>query len=171
MISDRAYFKHAVGLANDTGVCFIAELLTAIIDLTNIKTFLRLKKLNMPRDFLRKNIMPGGKIDDGIFAGNMDLPLESFAESMKGYTYEDICRKGIDNIINTGSIAVFEKLADNYLVSFARKVRYRTFGIEPLIGYLLAKENEFRNVRIVMVGKVNNISANIIRERLRDTYA
>ncbi|NSW90529.1 MAG: V-type ATP synthase subunit C [Firmicutes bacterium] len=170
LILDRAYFKHVVELANNLEISFIKELLKITVDLTNIKTFLRLKKLNMPVGFLQKNLMPGGKIDNNIFIRNMDLPLEGFVDTMKGSAYENICKKGIDSFINTGSIAVFEKLADDYLIAFAKKVKYKTFGIEPLIGYLLAKENELKNVRIVMVGKINNISADIIRERLRETY-
>ncbi|MDK2799758.1 MAG: V/A-type H+/Na+-transporting ATPase subunit [Clostridiales bacterium] len=44
------------------------------------------------------------------------------------------------------------------------------FGIEPLVAYLMAKENEIKIVRIIMVGKINNISNEIIRERLREAY-
>jgi V/A-type H+-transporting ATPase subunit C len=34
----------------------------------------------------------------------------------------------------------------------------------------LAKENEIRIIRIIMVGKINNMPTDSIRERLRDVY-
>ncbi|NLC69541.1 MAG: V-type ATP synthase subunit C [Clostridiaceae bacterium] len=171
LILDKAYFKHAAELAHNTSIDFIVNLFEIIIDITNIITFLRMKRLGMPHDLLQNGLIPGGTIDKGTFTGNYNMPFESFAGSMKGSMYEDICRKGIEDLTNTGSLAVLEKLADNFVLSFARKAKYAVLGIEPLIAYFLAKENEFKNVRIIMAGKVNGVPANIIRERLRDTYA
>ena len=37
-------------------------------------------------------------------------------------------------------------------------------------GYLIAKEAEWTSVRIVMAGRLAGLSADAIRERLRDTY-
>jgi len=34
----------------------------------------------------------------------------------------------------------------------------------------MAKETEIKNARIIMVGKINNISNDVIRERLRESY-
>ena len=43
-------------------------------------------------------------------------------------------------------------------------------GPEPVIAYLLAKENEIKIIRIIMVGKINRLPTEEIRERLRDVY-
>ena len=59
---------------------------------------------------------------------------------------------------------------DDFLLSFVKASRWNPLGIEPIIGYLLAKENEIRLIRIIMVGKINNLPAETIRERLRDVY-
>ena len=52
-----------------------------------------------------------------------------------------------------------------------KESKYISFGIEPLIGYLAAKESEIMTVRIIMAGKLAGIPAELIKERLRDTYA
>ena len=44
------------------------------------------------------------------------------------------------------------------------------FGVEVALGYLIAKEAEWTAVRIVMAGRLAGLSADAIRERLRDTY-
>jgi V/A-type H+-transporting ATPase subunit C len=57
---------------------------------------------------------------------------------------------------------MLEKLSDNYIMAYVRKALFTAFGLEPLIGYLIAKENEIKNLRIIMVGKINGISNDII---------
>ena len=42
--------------------------------------------------------------------------------------------------------------------------------MEVALGYLIAKEAEWTAVRIVMAGRLAGLSADAIRERLRDTY-
>ncbi len=44
------------------------------------------------------------------------------------------------------------------------------FGPEPLFSYLHAKEAEVKALRIIMVSKINKLSPETIRERLRDLY-
>ena len=51
-----------------------------------------------------------------------------------------------------------------------REAKFIPFGVEPLLAYIYAKETEIKVVRIIMVGKLNNISGEVIRERLRDIY-
>ena len=43
-------------------------------------------------------------------------------------------------------------------------------AVEVALGYLIAKEAEWTAVRIVMAGRLAGLSADAIRERLRDTY-
>ena len=170
LILDKACFRHMNELADCIGHSFAKDVLNIIIDLTNINVFLRLRNLNMSGEFLRKSLLCGGVINEDIFLGNMESDVEVFLESMKGSPYENICRTGIGELINKGSLTRFEKLADDYIIAFVKKVKYKTLGIEPLIGYLIAKENELKNVRIVMVGKINNIAPDIIREIMRESY-
>jgi V/A-type H+-transporting ATPase subunit C len=51
-----------------------------------------------------------------------------------------------------------------------KNAKYIPFGIEPLAGYLIAKDNEIKIARIIMAGKLAGISPELIRERLRETY-
>jgi len=38
------------------------------------------------------------------------------------------------------------------------------------VGYIGARENEIKILRVLLVGKINGISEDLIRERLRDVY-
>ena len=44
------------------------------------------------------------------------------------------------------------------------------FGVEVVLGYLAAKEAEWTAVRIIMSGRMAGMTADAIRERLRDQY-
>lgn len=55
-------------------------------------------------------------------------------------------------------------------MNMMRDAKIIPFGVEPVIAYIYAKETEIKIIRIIMVGKLNNIAAEVIRERLRDIY-
>ena len=65
---------------------------------------------------------------------------------------------------------MLEKLIDNYIMNMMRDAKIIPFGVEPVIAYIYAKETEIKIIRIIMVGKLNNIAVEVIRERLRDIY-
>jgi V/A-type H+-transporting ATPase subunit C len=51
-----------------------------------------------------------------------------------------------------------------------RKSRETSFGVEPLAVYLLLKEFEIRAVRATLVGKLNDLPKEKIKERLPSEY-
>ena len=158
--------KSAEHIQND----FLTVLVEAMIDLINIKIFIRLKALNKQTDFFNKTFLYGGKLDKSLFINNLDTQLEVFQEALKYTPYGDAAEKGIENYRNTGSMTILEKVFDNYIIEYIKKSKHISMGLEPLIGYLVAKENEIKNIRIIMIGKINNISPETIRERLRENY-
>ena len=54
--------------------------------------------------------------------------------------------------------------------SYIGRTRYVSFGIEPLVAYLIARENEVKLVRIVLTGKKIGLPPEEIKERLREMY-
>ena len=76
-----------------------------------------------------------------------------------------------DAVKNKGSLSGFEKLCDNLMVGVLKQSRFVPFGIEPVLSYLVAKENEAQAIRIVMASKIAGVAPEKITERLRETYA
>lgn len=170
IILDKANFKHMKETALKSGNAFIINLVTLFIDLANIKVFLRVKKLNKSFDFLQKVLLSGGSINQKVFIDNLDTPLDSFVDAMRFNSLGAFIQEGIESFKITGNLTKFEKLSDNYIMAYVKRAKYVSLGIEPLVGYLMAKEMEIKNAKIVMVGKINNISNEVIRERLREAY-
>ena len=55
-------------------------------------------------------------------------------------------------------------------MAYLTQAKRVAFGEQPLIAYLAAKDSEFTAVRIIMTGRLAGLSADVIRERLRDAY-
>ncbi len=170
LVLDRASFAQMKEMAESVNIQFVIDLVKILIDLENIKIFLRVKRLKKSWDFLNKVLLSGGSIDSKLFIEKLESSLESFVDALKYGAYGTICEEGIADYQSTGSLTKLEKMADNYVMHYIQKAKYMFLGIEPLIAYLLAKENEIKIARIIMVGKINNISNEIIRERLREAY-
>ncbi|KKK84994.1 hypothetical protein LCGC14_2777760, partial [marine sediment metagenome] len=84
------------------------------------------------------------------------LSFTSYAKVIIGYEKEGL--KGL------------ELSCDNFLLEYIKKTKFITAGLEVLIAYLIAKENEINLLRSVLTGKINEIPAQMIRERLRETF-
>ncbi|HHU48956.1 MAG TPA: V-type ATPase subunit, partial [Clostridiales bacterium] len=68
------------------------------------------------------------------------------------------------------SLSLFERWCDDRLIQRIQPQKYNPFSIGPLAAYLLARDNEIRTVRIILLGKLNQLSNQSIRERLRIMY-
>ncbi|WP_027623247.1 V-type ATP synthase subunit C [Clostridium lundense] len=170
IILDSFMYEEMLSKAKEINEKFISEYLKVSIDLTNIKTLLRAKKQNKKRKFLEEILIEGGTIDKKLLISYELESVDSIVNKLSYTPYEKIIRSGLDYYSDTGNISYFEKLSENYLMEYVKKAKYVSFGVEPLIGYIIAKETEIKILRIIMVGKLNNIAPEVIRERLRDVY-
>ena len=96
--------------------------------------------------------------------------VENISSKLTFTNYSEIIKAGIESFTKTESVSLLEKLVDNYIMTIMKEAKFIPFGGEPLLAYIYAKETEIKVVRIIMVGKLNNISPEVIRERLRDIY-
>ena len=167
---DKCLYNLMYKAASDNKSSFLKDYISAQIDLINIKSLVRVKSMGYGRDFLKKVILQNGKLDYAFFNDVFDESLDTLIEKLAFKDYGKVIEEGISNYVKTKSLTKFEKLSDDYIFELAKKGKYVAFGIEPLVGYLMAKENEVKIIRMIMVGKINEIPNELIRERLRDVY-
>lgn len=149
---------------------FLCGYFEAMADLTNIKSFIRMKMLDESVRMLDRVLIPHGSLDQGVYIGQFDETVENLAGILSSTPYAELVTEGLRNWSEEHSLAVYERLADNYLIDYIKPAKYIVFGVEPLIGYLLAKEHEMKLIRIIVIGKLNDLPPDDIQERLRDTY-
>ena len=149
---------------------FLCGYFEAVADLANIRSFIRIKMLDESMKLLDAVLLPHGSLDRGRFMKQFDETVENLAASLSNTPYADLVAEGVRRWSEEHSLAAYERLSDNYLINYIKPAKYIVFGLEPLIGYLLAKEHEMKLIRIVMIGKLNELPAEAIQERLRETY-
>jgi V/A-type H+-transporting ATPase subunit C len=169
MILDRGLYAYLLELAKDIGDDGLMEYIRTEIDLININTFLRIRKTGASVKLLEMALLDGGFLDRSVFLSSMGEPVSSFADRLSSTKYDKVAVEGIGSFVDTGS-TVLEKISDDLLLNMAKRGKYAAFGVLPIIGYLRAKENEAKVIRMIMVGRINKIPAESLRERLRDLY-
>lgn len=167
---DRAMFAYIASESKRLGNEFVSGYFERLIDLTNIRTLIRVKKMGEGLELLKDAIISSGTYPLSFYANALDEPFEKLLESLSYSRYDNVANAGIQDFLRSASLALFEKLADDHLLRYIKVNKHNPFGIEPIVGYLAAKEGEIRLVRTVMVAKANNVSHDRIRERLRELY-
>ncbi len=165
MILDMYMFEELREIAQELNDKFITKYIKAQIDLTNIRTLLRVKNQNKERDFLQRALIKGGIIDIDTLISLFNDAASNIPVKLSHTDYYEILKNN-----TTYEGGVLEKSMDNYIMKLMKDAKMIPFGMEPIIAYIYAKETEIKVIRIIMVGKLNNINAEIIRGRLRDVY-
>ena len=171
LILDKACYRDMGLLAFGLDSDFIKGYLSLRIDLINLTTFIRVKEIGKPARFFSKVFIEGGSISEDLFEEGFEEPIEQFAEKLPSSELKNMLTESATIVRETGRVTVLEKLSDNLLTDYIKEAKYIPYGIEPLIAYIAAKENEIKTIRIILAGKLAGISTELLRERVRDTYA
>ena len=160
LILDKACFETMHSFAKKTKNDYIIGYIERLADVTNIKTFVRVKRLGKSFKLFEEAFVPTGSLDMDAFrrADESDNP-----EGALGFG--EICADCMKV-----SFTEFEKNCDDYLMSYVKDAKYKALTPEPIVGYILAKETEVKCVRIIMTCKLNNIDSETIKERVREAY-
>ena len=165
-ILDRAYFAQLRSLAQESRCAYLQDYIRAMIDAANLRSLVRTERLHADPGFLRQVLFDGGSVSvDTIVAhaGNGPAALYRATPFRAAAEAGEEAAKG-------GSLTAFERACDNAVLLAAGKARSIPFGVEVVLGYLAAKESEWTAVRIIMSGRMAGMTADAIRERLRDQY-
>lgn len=167
---DKAYFKKIKEIAYEMDLDFVSRYINDLIDFTNLKTILRCQAQGRDIEFLRKVIIDGGNIPAEKYEDYLNSKIEAESTLFKYEKIYKAAKVGVEYFNETGSLAKFERERDNYFIEQIKEVKKITYGPEVVLAYIIAKEIEIKNIRIILVSKLNGLSSSFIRERLRETY-
>lgn len=161
LLLDRALYRQMAALAGQMDNAFVSGWVARMADTTNIRTCVRVRRMGKGAAFLEQALLPCGDLPVSLFLNGCSGPLDSFAQALSATRYAAVAADGLD--IPPG---LLEKKCGRFLMEYVMEARYVPLGLEPLVGYLLKKEEEIKAVRVILVGKKNHLDAAAIRERV-----
>lgn len=165
---DAAYAKEVTRRAAATKDKNVIEFYRCIFTMNNVTAVLRLKRAGADREVYAQCLTEGGETDMFSLLHTYDMAEdEAMAYLARGSRGRDIAA-AYDHYRQTGSMALFKKAEDDALIRLATEGRDDMFSVAPVLAYLILKAKEAEAVRLIMVGKLNGVSAETVSSLLPD---
>ncbi len=147
---------------------FAQEYFRAKADFENTLALLRLRAMGAPEAAFAAALLPPGNIGKDVFLKAYEEQEELTGKLLNIGPAGESIRKAVEGAANAA--AQVERARDNYLIRLAGRGRFDQDTVAPIIGYLLAREQEARCIRLIMTAKRNGLPESIITERMRMLY-
>jgi V/A-type H+-transporting ATPase subunit C len=142
---------------------FLLGLFRIQIDLTNIRTLLRLKFTESEQ---RDVFLKGGYLELERLRHGLELGYEAMGPLFFVTPYCRVVEAGANYLMSNKSFLKVEQQCEEHLTGFLKSTIQITTGPQPIIAYLLMKENEIRNVRLILTAKKNFLDTKLILDRI-----
>ncbi len=166
-----AFSKFYITLLKDallkTKSPFLLHISRVMTDLLNIKILIRanrfLLKENLEIDFLGS-----GYLGEDFLREMLSKEAPVLTNEFSRTSYNELVKKLLEQKETVPE--TMDILIDNYLMNIIKEAKFFNFGIEPLIGYIFAKEYEVRHLRKILVGKIYSVENEFIKNSLEEVY-
>lgn len=167
IVLDRWCYQEMARVAEETGSAFLAGYVKIQIDAANLRSLVRTLRMGKSGDFLKTVLLEGGGVsaDAVAAAGNSGSLQELYGPT----PLQAAAEAGVE-ALRGGPLTAFEKLCDDAVGEYLAGAQFVPFGEAPLLGYLAARETEYTNIRILLMGRGAGLPAEVIRSRLRNGY-
>jgi V/A-type H+-transporting ATPase subunit C len=162
---DKAMFADLLDAAEESKSASLLEGARLMVDIANLKTLVRAKNLGWTPVLARGALIEGGTVEPELLMVSYARPVEELAER--------VAVKGAFRSMEVAEIIDVRRLdvaTDNLLMEYARRMRRVATGVDPVIGYVIARRSEVRILRMLLLGKIAGMSAEALRRRLRELY-
>ena len=165
---DRACFEEMAQLAKDCKSAFLEGYVRLCIDAANLRTAVRVARMEKGSDFLLQVLLPGGNVSEKTLAAARGEDLGSLFQTGPLAKAAELGAKAARPA--GGPLTAFERECDNAVTRYVSDAKRVPFGEETVIAYLYAKEAELTAIRTILASRRAGLDGAAIRERLRETY-
>ncbi|MGL5255190.1 MAG: V-type ATPase subunit [Brevinema sp.] len=170
---DKAYYSERLSVLRRASVknkayLPIFDLYKKEIDCENIKNILRAKKIDMNREEMVDLLIPGGFVSPDFFIDQANLSAEDTVELILTGPYGPSLAQGLSEWASTKSISSLEKQIDEYLLQQVKAFSYIMTGPAVIEETLRTLDVEMKNLKLIIIGKLNDMSTESIKGRVRN---
>lgn len=161
---DKYYFRDLLETAERTGNPFLVGYVRLQIDAANLRTLVRTLRMGKHEDFLRGALFERGKVPTEDL---LSVCVQDGAGLAECFASTSLAEAAAEGAKLRESLTAFERLCDDAQTAYLSRAQLVPFGEEALLSYLAARETEYVNLRVVLMGRVADVPAEILRSRLR----
>ena len=164
MIIDKACMEYVYSLGKDSENEIIRLYCELFVAAADIKLAVRCAKTHKSLSFIRRAMSECETLDIQRLANAASLGCDDIMHYLGETRY-----KGAVEAIGR-SMSAFEKWCDDALTEAMQSQKWEPFTVGPVVAYIIARQNEIKAVRMILSAKVNGLSEDMIKERLRMMY-
>lgn len=164
IILDRAALEAILSAGKDSDNELIQQYAELTVAVADIKIAVRGNKTGKSASFLKKAMAPCNTLNVDLLISATGKGMDDIFAYLAGTAYA----AAVEELKKSPS--AFEKWCDDIVIELIRGQKSNPFTIGPLAAYFLARQNEMKTARILLSGKLNQLSDGVIRERLREMY-
>ena len=165
---DRHYYNGLIEFSKTLpkeGALF-RNFLVKEVEILNILTLLRLKKSKI-KDVQEFIITARGLINPKIIKMSEIDDLDGLMKALEETEYKKAINMGIKDFKNTGSLITLETELYRYLLKeSALLLHQHPLSVDIILGFMLTKDIEIRNLRILIKGKQLGLEEGFIEKQL-----
>lgn len=168
---DTIIDKHIISRLKQSKVPYKCEqgkqrFVKTLTDIINIKNVLRAKQLGYDEESCKKLFIGEGR-EIAPWKYNEFSELESVSQiinNLEGTSYYDALKDAIEIYNKEQSVQILETALDSLLLKLVAEISTQNYiSIGPTIRFLVSKEFEIRNLKIVTKGVSESVSPEIIK--------
>lgn len=167
---DKGYYEAIFKVLKEFNQPFLYYFYKIETDLTNIMITCRCKIRHISKSKLPEVLITYGNFSTQKFLGIYENSVHSWPNYFQKSDYVELVEKGIKYWQEVNSLLELERLIDNYILDLLKIGKYTSFGLESIVGYYYAKENDIKNIRMILNGKRYQLAKDTIRKNLRNSY-
>ena len=171
---DTAIDKHIIDKIKQVKVPYKCDkakqrFVNNIIDIINVKNILRAKQLGYDEESIKKLLLGEGqeiapwKLKEISEADSVPQVISS----LEGTSYFDPLKNAIEDYNKEGSVQVLENALDSHFLTLMENISTQNYvTIGPTIRFIVSKEYEIKNLKIIAKGVDERLSSDIIKSLL-----
>ncbi|MGL4677093.1 MAG: V-type ATPase subunit [Brevinema sp.] len=171
---DRAYYTYRIEILQEAASYewdlykILLDFYKKEVDCENIKNIFRAKTMHLERKQIADIMISGGYLSADYFIDHVNGSTEEIADLVKNSSYGEIFTLGIAQWLGEQSCSLLEKQIDEYLLDLVSNFTYQSFGPAVIEEALRSLQIEIKNLKLIIIGKLNNMSVTDIKERVRN---
>ena len=163
---DKAMYRQIFQNLKGQSIPLALRYFKAKVDLQNFIMLMRARAMGKDAAFFERIALEGGGVPVSTYVKLFD-DSDHLTKLLKLYGVP-VYQAALSAALNPQKLPQMEKVADDYVYGLFKPHRYDSDSLEMLLAFLLQKQREATDVRLIMAGKLNGFTPEAVAERVRE---